>query len=343
MGVSVTSTGVKTDQRYKFAKLQILLVDSDVRAAQLVKTILMSFGIRKIDLVFSGEEALQALRTRRVDLLITERVLEPTSGLALVKAIRGAKGDRLLRHDMPIIMLTAHSAIDEVKAARDVGITEFVAKPFSARTISNRLIEIIDNPRVFVEAPGYTGPSRRRRGAPPPGVEDRRLPPEKRLRPDGGPKVTITKPNQTLLEMVDSVRAADILTEDIISEAQMELMKSENLFIDWVKDDIARLEEAYTLLAQNIIDSSARANLLKTAYTIKSQAGIFGYELGTTVSDLLITYLSQHKPMTENTLMVIRKHIDTVSAIFTQKVKDSHSDVGMALIDSLSKLTAKFS
>jgi CheY-like chemotaxis protein len=337
------STPPKNDQRYKFAKLQLLVADSDVRSAQLIKTLLMSFGIRKIDLVYSAQEALHALRTRRVDLLVTEQVLEPVTGLDLVKTIRAAKNDKLLHFDMPIIMLTAHSDAQQVLAARDAGITEFVAKPFSARSFSTRLIEIIDSPRAFVEAPNYKGPSRRRRAAPPPGVEDRRGRPDQRTRPDGGPKVNILRANRSLHEMLGSVDAADILIEEVISEAQIELMKAEGDFVIWVKDDIAKLEAAYSALATNPTNNAARENLLDAAYTIKSQAGIFGYDLGTHVADMLITYLGAHILFSPEHLVVTRKHIDTMSVIFTQKVKDAKGDIGQSLVDSLSKLVVKFS
>jgi two-component system chemotaxis response regulator CheY len=334
---------IKNDQRYKLAKLQVLLADGDHRTAQLVKTILVSFGIRKVDVVYNAEEALQALRTRRVDLLITERDLRSSSGMDLVRMIRSSKADKLLRFGMPIIMLTAHSEVDEVRAARDAGITEFIAKPFSARTISSRLIEIIDNPRVFVEAPNYTGPSRRRRGAPPPGIEDRRAARERQIASKDSPKVTITRADRTLLEMINITHAADIFTDEVITEAQTELLKAEEEFVVWVKDDIMRLEAAYSKLFEDTTSSDARKNLLAVAYTIKSQAGIFGYDLGTLVADMLITYISEHSSFGEHQLMVVRKHIDTVEVIFTQKVKESGGHVGHALIDSLNKLVTKFS
>lgn len=335
---------VKQDQRFRLAKLQVLIADNDVRSAQLIKTILMAFGIRRIDLVYNSNEVLNALRTRRVDLLVTEQVLEPLSGQELVRTIRNAKNDKLLRFDMPILMLTAHAAQPQVVKARDAGITEFVAKPFSARTISSRLIEIIDNPRVFVETTTYSGPSRRRRATPPEGVTERRIPREERIRMGANaPKVVITRANRSILEMINSVGASDIITEEVITVAQTELMKSEGDFVAWVKDDIVKLEAAYADLAKSPTDNAARGRLLNVAYTIKSQAGIFGYELGTVVADLLITYVTEHPVLSENTMLVVRKHIDTINVIFTQKVKDSRGDIGVALIDSLTKLTTKFS
>jgi len=333
----------KPDQRYKFAKLQIVIADSDHRSAQLVKQILSAFGIRRVDVVHSGEEALTLLKTQRVDLLITEWSIEGVDGLTLVRAIRSAKNHAFLRFDLPVLMLTGRSSKEHVYLARDAGVTEFVAKPFSAKTISTRLIEIIDSPRVFVETPNYKGPSRRRKQGPPPGTQDRRIPREQRERMEGGPKVTITRANFALKDLVDGASASDIITNDVLEEAQAEVMKVEGEFVSWVKDDIAKLEAAYATLFETPPDKNARMALLNATYTIKSQSGTFGYELGTIVADLLISYLAEHPNLAENNFIVIRKHIDTMAVIFTQKLKEADGAVGLALIGSLSKLVAKFS
>lgn len=332
----------KSDQRYKFAKLQILIADSDHRSAQLVKQILSAFGIRRVDIVHNGEDALTALKAQRIDLLVTEWSIDGIDGLTLVRAIRSAKNHKFMRFDMPVLMLTGRASKDHVHLARDAGITEFVAKPFSAKTISNRLIEIIDRPRVFVETPSYRGPSRRRKEGPPPGTADRRIPREQRERMADAPKVTITRANFALRDLVDGASASDIITTDIIEEAQTEVLKVEGEFVAWVKDDIAKLEAAYATLFETPPDKTARRQLLDATYTIKSQSGTFGYELGTIVADLLINYLAEHPELKENNFIVIRKHIDTMSVIFTQKLKEADGAVGLALIGSLSKLVAKF-
>lgn len=332
----------KPDARFKLAKLQVLIADSDARYAQLVKSILHAFGIKKIELVSSGQAALSALRTKRVDMLITEWVMEPMGGLELVKAIRSAKQERLLRYDMPIVMLTANSAREHVRTARDSGISEFVAKPFSAKTLSARLIEVIDRPREYVESPAFCGPSRRRRGAPPIGIEERRMTRDQRLQTDMATKVTISKPSTALKDLIDGFRASDIITTDVIEEAQMEIMKVEGEFVAWVKDDVAKLETAYAAIVKNLHDADARIQLIQAAYTIKGQSGVFGYELGTHVSDLLITFVTEHAELSDNNLIVIRKHIDTMAVIFTQQVKELNSELGKSLMQSLTKLVVKF-
>jgi hypothetical protein len=50
-----------------------------------------------------------------------------------------------------------------VEAARDAGVTEFLAKPITAHTLFSRIAEIVERPRAFVRCDSYFGPDRRRR------------------------------------------------------------------------------------------------------------------------------------------------------------------------------------
>ncbi len=337
----MTSDGfVKPDQRYRLGKLQVLVADGNHRSARLVHNVLQSFGIKSIETASTAEDVLESMRKRRTDLLITEQVLEPTDGKELVRTLRSSKGDRRLRHDIPIIMLTAHSGRNDVKTARDAGITEFVAKPFSAATLASRLIEIIDNPRAFVETNTYAGPSRRRKQAQPPGEVDRRAP--LRPRAPNSPTVNISRPNRDIRQMVEMFPGNQILTTEVIEEAQVELLKSEAEFVKWVKDDLATLERAYEGLAAAPGDVLRRKHLLMAAYTIKSQAGIFGYDLATTVADQLILYLLDQENLSTNSLIVVRKQIDIIQAVFTYAIKDIDSVVAKELVTSLNALIAKF-
>jgi DNA-binding response OmpR family regulator len=64
---------------------------------------------------------------------------------------------------MAIIMLTGHADPAHVFRARDAGVSEFLAKPLSARLLVERLNAVLFNERPFVRAPTYAGPCRRRR------------------------------------------------------------------------------------------------------------------------------------------------------------------------------------
>ncbi len=59
-------------------------------------------------------------------------------------------------------MLTGHSEKKRVLAARDAGITEFLAKPISAKGLYERIVNVVANPRPFIKTRTYFGPDRRR-------------------------------------------------------------------------------------------------------------------------------------------------------------------------------------
>ena len=60
-------------------------------------------------------------------------------------------------------MITGHTERHRVEAARDAGVTEFLAKPITAAHLFSRIAEIVERPRAFVRCESYFGPDRRRR------------------------------------------------------------------------------------------------------------------------------------------------------------------------------------
>ncbi len=81
-------------------------------------------------------------------------------GLELAQMIRqpGANANPFA----PIIMVTGHTEKARVTAARDAGITEFLAKPISAKALYQRVVNVVANPRPFIKTKTYFGPDRRR-------------------------------------------------------------------------------------------------------------------------------------------------------------------------------------
>ncbi|MFN9711577.1 MAG: response regulator, partial [Alphaproteobacteria bacterium] len=66
----------------------------------------------------------------------------------------------------PVVMITGHSTYLRVSEARDAGVTEFLAKPLTARGVVERLLQAIENKRPFIRSKSYFGPDRRRRTDP---------------------------------------------------------------------------------------------------------------------------------------------------------------------------------
>ena len=348
----------ETDKRNRFMNTRVLVADRDLRIADLVRRVLFNFGFRHVDMVDSGLKALEALDQNSYELLITEWNMTPTDGISLVKAIRQAKKAKRLRRDIPIIMLTGKAEKEDVQQARDAGITEFLVKPFSAKTLSNRIVKVIDYPRVFVEAPVYAGPCRRRRKPLAPDGQERRTPREqlKHAREKTAATADITldtgsdllglvaflPPNIEIKQQIgEDVSAQDILTETVVEQGQDAIRAAADEYVEWARDDIAKLEEAYNELVTRPTDPTAHHLLISSAYSIKTQAGIFGYDLGSEVGKLLVDYLTNNVLIDENRLMVIRKHIDAIAVIFNQKIKETGREIAADLVRSLRRLISK--
>ncbi len=141
-------------------EISILLVEGDNRMRNLVKNVLTSFGFHTIHVANNGQEAIEKLHANKYDLIITDWKTEPVSGYDLVHYIRNDPNSP--DFFVPIIMLSGMAEKRHVEKARDVGITEFVAKPFSVETFRARIISVFENPREFIFSSTYSGPNRRR-------------------------------------------------------------------------------------------------------------------------------------------------------------------------------------
>jgi two-component system, chemotaxis family, chemotaxis protein CheY len=145
---------------YDFKLLNILLVEDDPSMRALVRDILVAFGIQNVHTASDGRQAYAELRHFAADIVVTDWVMEPLDGIDFTRIIRSAADSP--NPFVPIIMLTSHTARARVMEARDVGVTEFLAKPITANVLYTRIATIIEHPRQFVRTSVYFGPDRRR-------------------------------------------------------------------------------------------------------------------------------------------------------------------------------------
>lgn len=141
--------------------LKALLVEDNLPMRTLLRSLLHSLGVRDIWEAANGERALAILADRAFDLIVTDLSMQPMDGIALTRAVRD--GSRSAHPFVPIIMVTGHTERHRVEAARDAGVTEFLAKPITMQNLFLRISEIVERPRAFVQAGIYFGPDRRRR------------------------------------------------------------------------------------------------------------------------------------------------------------------------------------
>lgn len=144
---------------YDLGQITVLIVEDNKPMIDLVHSILNTLGIRRIFKSYSGEEAISHFQQQDIDLVICDWLMKPMDGLQLVKKFREEDSPNRF---VPIIMMTGYSARERVLKARDHGVNEFVAKPFAARDLYNKIQDVIEKPRRFVESEDFFGPDRRR-------------------------------------------------------------------------------------------------------------------------------------------------------------------------------------
>lgn len=162
---------------YRLDRLSVLVVDDNQHMRSLVRTILESLGVSQIMEARDGAHALEKMAQTQIDLMIVDWNMEPMDGLSLTRHLRTAEDSP--DQFVPVIMLSGHTERARVMEARDAGVTEFMAKPVSARSLYARIVSIIENPRPYVRTEDYFGPDRRRQMLPFDG-------PDRRKAGDGG-------------------------------------------------------------------------------------------------------------------------------------------------------------
>lgn len=91
-----------------------------------------------------GEEALDRLRDRTVDLVVSDVAMPGKDGVALCRAIRD---DEQLRH-LPVILLTARPENRAQRADLEAGADAYVSKPFDPTELTARVENLIEIRRI---------------------------------------------------------------------------------------------------------------------------------------------------------------------------------------------------
>ena len=146
--------------RIDFNSLRFLVVDDNAHMRRILRTLLHGFGAREVYEAEDGASGLDAFNHFVPDIIITDWAMPIFTGLELTQMIRQPDGNA--NPYVPIIMMTGHSEKRRVTAARDAGVTEFLATPVSAKGLYERIVNVILNPRPFIKTKTYFGPDRRR-------------------------------------------------------------------------------------------------------------------------------------------------------------------------------------
>ncbi len=129
--------------------MRLLLAEDETELANALATILKRHNYA-VDVVYNGEDALYYLETEVYDALILDIMMPKVDGIEVLRRIR-SKGNNI-----PVLILTAKSEVEDKVLGLDTGADDYLTKPFSTqellariRAITRRRSEILENRLKF--------------------------------------------------------------------------------------------------------------------------------------------------------------------------------------------------
>lgn len=123
-----------------YSGVRVLVVDDYLLTRDMVRAILRGIGFTHVVTAENGEIALRALEQHAFHLVICDWNMPTMSGIELLRAVRAMPRYKTL----PFLMLTAEAYRENVLEATKAGVTDYVAKPFTAEVLGSKIEEMLN-------------------------------------------------------------------------------------------------------------------------------------------------------------------------------------------------------
>jgi two-component system chemotaxis response regulator CheY len=119
--------------------MHILVVDDYNTMLRILKNLLKQLGFNNVEDAMDGAQALSKLNASKFDFIISDWNMEPMTGIELLRKVRASDS---LKH-IPFIMITAESKTENVIAAKEAGVSNYIVKPFNAETLKGKMASVL--------------------------------------------------------------------------------------------------------------------------------------------------------------------------------------------------------
>jgi two-component system, chemotaxis family, chemotaxis protein CheY len=119
--------------------MNVLIVDDYKTMLRIVRNLLKQIEFNNVEEATDGADALSRLRAGQFGLVISDWNMQPMTGLQLLQEVRA---DARLKH-LPFIMVTAESKTENVIAAKQAGVSNYIVKPFNAETLKEKIEKVL--------------------------------------------------------------------------------------------------------------------------------------------------------------------------------------------------------
>lgn len=119
--------------------MNVLIVDDYKTMLRIIRNLLKQIEFNNVEEASDGTEALAKLRSGQFGLVISDWNMQPMTGLELLQEVRA---DARLK-STPFIMITAESKAENVVAAKQAGVSNYIVKPFNAETLKEKIEKVL--------------------------------------------------------------------------------------------------------------------------------------------------------------------------------------------------------
>ncbi|MGA8147017.1 MAG: response regulator [Gallionellaceae bacterium] len=147
----------------RLAAAKVLVVDDEHYMRKVVRTMLMSIGVRNVFEAPDGPAGLELIRSLAPDVVVLDWEMPGLDGPGFVRMVRSP--ETFPYPNVPIIMLTGHGERSRVVEAVKIGVNEFLLKPVSSKALQDRMVTVLTKPRQIMQSGDYYGPAPRKLAA----------------------------------------------------------------------------------------------------------------------------------------------------------------------------------
>jgi two-component system, chemotaxis family, chemotaxis protein CheY len=120
-------------------KFRFRVVDDVPTMRRFIKQSLRELGYTQVSMAADGDAAMALLKSRSFDLVLTDWNMPGMPGLELLRQVRA--DERLAK--LPVLMLTAEAKREHIVEAIEAGVSGYVVKPFSAKTLQEKIDKML--------------------------------------------------------------------------------------------------------------------------------------------------------------------------------------------------------
>lgn len=321
------------EKTVNLSEVSVLIVDTDEFSRNFMRQICR--GIKFNDVFATGDifEAHQILEDNKADLIICDWMLTNSGAVEFIRHVRSSP--TYPNPSIPIVVLSAINDARALIAARDAGISAWIARPIVLNKLVTSLEACVKAPRPFVKSDSYAGPCRRRKQRDFSGQE---------RRGQGRPQAA---PHPGSIDLSKRAGKAGSLTlDEMVKAGETVIKQEETRYRDIRKND---LEELFVLIRELKDSGTSTEEMLGRIYRkindLKGWGHTFGYpfltKVGGLASDFMLTIPSSDAMKNLFFIQAIEIYATVMKMVIDSDMRDENDELAGELLSELQALKDK--